>query len=346
MAATRQQSQNGAAKIDASTRILVLHGKEQMLKRLYLQQLRDAMEQTEGEVDSFTFDGRSAELAAVLDELRGYSLMQSYKLVIVDDADTFVKTNRQALERYAQQPVDHATLVMRAAMWNKGNLDKEIAKVGAIIKCDPPKENDAVTWVKNRAKQTRGRSLNHDAAGLMVERLGTDLSLLDSELGKLALLGEAGAPIQRADVEAMVGRSSDEQAYAAQEALLSAMQSGSSEQALRTVRELIELAGQPETLVMYFACDLFRKLTSGASLKQAGWGEKEIAKQLRLPFPIQRSFFNALKGVDQRTLRSLFDQALQFDSRSKSGLGDAKPNLERFCVAAVEQTRSRKRAGR
>jgi len=329
----RKQSRSSPPKVDAGTQILVLHGKEQMLKRVYLQQLREALEQTHGEIESFTYDGRLVELAEVLDELRGYSLMQRYKLVIVEDADTFVKNNRQALERYAQQPVDHATLVLRAGTWNKGNLDKYIAKVGAVISCDALNEKDALPWLANRAKSWYGRPLDREAAQVMIERLGTDLSLLDSELSKIALLGEADEPIQQATVKELVGRSSDEQAWAAQEALLHAIQTGSTDQALRTIRELIDLAGQPEPLVMYFVADLFRKLSVASMLQRAGWQDSQITKHLKVFGPRQRLFLGVLKRFDRDRITSLYDQALQLDSRAKSGLGEPEANHERFCVS-------------
>src|SRR5689334_9173202 len=102
-------------------RIRVIHGPEEMLKRESLDELRASLEATHGSFEVFTFDGKTATLAEVLDELRSYSLMQQHKLVIVDDADVFVTAHREPLERYAQAPLDTATLVLRSTKWNKGN---------------------------------------------------------------------------------------------------------------------------------------------------------------------------------------------------------------------------------
>ena len=149
-------------QLDASVRILVLYGPEDMLKRAKLDELRDALTAGHGEVETFAFDGLSATLADVFDELRGYSLMQTYKLVIVDNADEFTKQHREVLDRYADNPVDHATLVLRAEKWNKGNLDKKIAKVGGVIKCDAPKPAEAAKWLTQRAKSEHGVTLDRE----------------------------------------------------------------------------------------------------------------------------------------------------------------------------------------
>ena len=181
-----------SVEMDAHVRVLAVHGPEDAIKKEKIDQLRAALEKEHGEVQRFTFDGKIATLAEVFDEVRGYSLMGGYKLVIVDPADDFVKAHREPLERYAQNPVDHATLVLRAVGWNRGNLDKYIAKVGAVIKCEPPKPAEAVARLVARAKDVHGMSIERPAAQLMVDRLGVHLVRLETELDKLAAMAGDG----------------------------------------------------------------------------------------------------------------------------------------------------------
>jgi len=338
-AAKKTSTKRQTPQISAATRILVLYGKEQMRKRLYLSQLREALEQQHGEVEVFSFDGKSATLSDVLDELRAFSLMQTHKIVLIEDAEAFVKSHRQALERYAKQPVDHATLVLRAETWNKGNLDKHIASVGAVVECREAKPQEAVDWVIARAKSQHGRLLEKPAAQAMVDRLGVDLSRLDSELSKVAVLGETSEPIKQSHVEELVGKDSDEQAWAAQEALLQALETGSTAQAVRTIRELIELSNQPEPLVMYSVADLWRKLAVASMLRRQGWRDRDIFKHLRIWGPREKMCQNILATFDERTLARMFDRALQLDARAKSGLGEPVRNLERFCVSLRDVAR-------
>ena len=177
-----------ASPVDGQTRILVLHGAEEMVAKRHMDAVRAALAKEHGEVEVFHFPGKSATVADVFDELRGYSLMMTYKLVVVDDADQWVKQHRDALERYAEGPVDHATLVLRAPIWNKGKVDKLIAKVGAVVKCEPPSPPEAAAWLLSRASEEHGVDLDKRAASLLVDRLGPHLMLLDTELAKLALM--------------------------------------------------------------------------------------------------------------------------------------------------------------
>ena len=80
---------------DANVRVLALHGPEEAVKKDHLDTLLAALQKQHGEVETFTLDGKTSSLSDVLDELRGYSLMGTYKLVVVDPADDFVKAHRE-----------------------------------------------------------------------------------------------------------------------------------------------------------------------------------------------------------------------------------------------------------
>ena len=66
-----------------------------MVAKRHLDDLRSALRAGHGEVEVFRFEGKHATLAEVFDELRGYSLMMTYKLVVVSDADQWVKQHRE-----------------------------------------------------------------------------------------------------------------------------------------------------------------------------------------------------------------------------------------------------------
>ena len=87
--------------------IVILHGPELFLHDEYTRRLVESLKTSHGEIEHFSFDGSTTPLAVVLDELRSYGLMQSHKLVVIDNASEFMKAagNRPAMERYAAEPM-------------------------------------------------------------------------------------------------------------------------------------------------------------------------------------------------------------------------------------------------
>jgi len=326
------------ATLDATTRICVLHGAEQMRKQEAYDQLRTALTDVHGDIEPILFDGQTVPLADVLDELRTFSLMQSHKLVVVDEADQFVKRFREAMERYAKDPVDSGTLVLRSVRWNKGNLDKAIAKVGAIVKCDALKPYEAVQWVTDRARRHHGTAIDRDAAQLLVERLGVHLMKLDTELGKLSVMAGQGNAIDSETVMAATGRASDEQAWVVQEAVLSAITSArtgsdAAGRMIEKVRELLDVAGQDAVPLTWAMADLCRKFVHAGWLKQQGMNDAAIGKALKIwPPPRAQMFVKAIGKLNAAAAARLYDNILNRDARCKSGFGNAERHLECFCV--------------
>lgn len=324
--------------IDASVRILVLYGPNEMFRQTCYQQLREALEAEHGAIETYRFDSEEATLADVFDELRSYSLLQQYKLVTLDVGEQFMKSHRKALERYAANPVDHATLVLRAAgKWNPGNFDKLVAKVGAVVKCEHLSRSEAAAWLVDRAKSAHDRKLDKDAAEALVERIGSSLMLLDAELGKLAVLVEAKQPITVDMIDEVVGRASDEDAWVVQEAVLRSMIDGDPAGAIEKIHELIDVGNQPKELITYFVADLMRKFCIARSMKSGGKGEFQITAALKI-WPRERGklFIEVFRQLKPGQVGRLFDRIIELDYRAKSGYGEGVRNLECFAAALAD----------
>ena len=138
---------------------------------LQLQELAAISRELGKEAQRADFDGESAELADVLDELRCYSMFGGGcgKLVVVRNGDDFVSKYRSQLEDYVASPSDSGVLVLRLSSLPKTQrIYKLIEKMGRIIECEPPGEAGLVKWAIEHAKSTQRVTLAPDAAKLLV----------------------------------------------------------------------------------------------------------------------------------------------------------------------------------
>jgi DNA polymerase-3 subunit delta len=334
-------------------RIVILRGPDQYLRLAYTRRLIEALRAEHGEVGQFSFDGETAEPVAVLDELRSYGLLQEHKLVIVDNADKFLasskdeeesagrsgtpgaRTARELMERYAASPVDSATLLLRADTWRPGRIDKAVNKVGTILKCEAPRGAQAVNWCLGRCEKEHGKTIQRRAAEMLVELIGPELARLDTELAKLAAyVGDRGA-IGPDDVKEMVGLSREEQAWAVQAAILS----GSPQQAVGKVRELLAVSRQPEQLVIWAMTDLVRKLHAASSLLRDGQSAGAVAGQLKLWGESRALVPGAARKLRPEPLARLLRRAIETDRQVKSGVGGGPRTLEALALQIADTLR-------
>lgn len=301
--------------ITADTRVALIHSKEPMLTRERIDALTEALRAAHGEVDTVRFDGLSASPAEVFDECRMLSLMPVYKLVIVDDADTFAKEeHRPAIERYCDSPAENATLLLTAESWRLVNLTKKIAAVGAVVEIKEMGDHDAAAWCLIAAEERHGASIEKSAAMLLVERLGVDLSRLDGELEKLAIAAGKGGKITQALIHDLVGGSRAEIAWRVQNAILS----GDPSEALGFVRSVMEGSPRDEIVpMMYSSVDLARKVNACAFAKKAGRDPTNLAS----PFKIwgDTRIFEIASKLPVTKTAAILRECVEADKRSKSG---------------------------
>lgn len=338
------------AALGPQTRVLVLHGVEDVLKREHFEQLRKAVCDAEGaDIEPVYFDGKAAAPAEVFDELRTLGMFQHYRLVVVERADEFVTDHRPLVEAYAANPAPDATLVLRSVKWNSPNLDKLVAKVGAKIKCDLASASEAARWLIAQAKSRHDITLSKPAAETLVARLGRSLGRLGSELGKLAVLVGTGRELDDALINEIAGHGSDDNAWVVQEAILAALASAAGGRGgkardesvagamIEAVHELIDVSGQNDVAVLVATGLLFRELHLAAMMRKQGMSQGAITGKLRLWGGKKDHFFVALDRLKPQATARLLRRIVLADGRAKHGFGEPTRNLECFAATLADE---------
>lgn len=305
--------------------LALFHGSDAFRRQAETDKLRALVEEKGVPIESIRLDGNTAQPADVFDECRTIGLMQQHKFVIVDDADAFVKGDerRAVIERYAKSPSDNATLVLRADGWHPGRLDKLIAEFGIVTKCDALKPAEATKWVAQRVKEAHRATIEPEAAQMLVERMGTELGRLDSELAKLAA-ASAGSPITAQIVREMVGMAREDKAWEIQAYLLRP----DADAALHKLRELLEVSRVDPVPLRWSYADLARKLHAAARALREGASPGTLFSQLRLWGETGNAVLSIARRVDPEHLADLLRATIESDVRGKTGVGDEVRGLE------------------
>lgn len=278
-------------------------------------------------------DGERAELADVLDDLRSFSMFGSGgKVVVVRNADEFVKRFREPLEEYLSNPSTSSTLILRLSSLPKTQrIYKLIAKVGQIDPCDPPK--DLARWVIDRGKAAHEISVGLDAAKMLVELIGADLGRLDNELAKLALSSDDGK-IDARGIGGSVAFQREQEMYDMTNELLA----GKTADALRRWRQLIQLDSSAEFRAVTWIGMWLEDVRAYLAAKQAGRDREFLGKVgWKYRGDKLREFAQGASKLGERGLARAIHLLAEVDHHSKSGVGDAAENVERFILSIGSQ---------
>lgn len=294
--------------------VVVLAGGESFLVRRSLAALRQAVLGDEDDDFGFTrFDGASTSLSDVLDELATVPLLGGRRLVVLDDADPFVTKHRAALERYLEAPSARGVLTLIVKSW-PGNtrLAKKVAAVGVNVECQSPRPAELPAWAVRWAQTTFGKKLARPAAEMLVDLVGNDLALLDSELDKLAVYAGDAPAISVEDVETLTGGWAVETRWQ----LLDAAAEGRTGDALSMLDRLLVSGEAPVGLLATIAWQL-RMLAQAARLAQRGTPLRGALAQVGVkPFAAARAEAQ-LRRLGRDRANRLFGWLLEADLELK-----------------------------
>ena len=228
----------------------------------------------EGEDDDFSLtscEGRSAQWLDVVDLLRERSLFgDDSRTVLVEDADSFVKSYREKLEDYVADPSPDSLLVLELnSLPGNTRLAKAIAKTGLTIRCQVPDRGKELSefvkqlkdWLTHVAREQHKCELKRPAADALLELLPTEAGILYQEVAKLSLLAgdtkSIGAELVRENVGGWRTRKTWDMIDAAAE--------GRADDALAQLDRLISAGEEPHALLPQMASTL-RRFASAATL--------------------------------------------------------------------------------
>lgn len=235
--------------------LYVVFGEDPFLRR---ESIRKAIAREipgdEADVGVARFEGASAKLANVVDELRTLPFFSKRRVALVEDADPFVTAYRKELEAYVDAPSSSGCLILVVKSW-PGNtrLAKSAAKVGLDIDCNNPKEADLLAWLPSYAKQA-GSKMGTDAVKLLLELVGPEPGILVAEVDKLSIATAHVGEIRREDVSRFVESGRLEQIWD----VANAAAEGDGIRAVKLLDDLIASGEHPVGLLARMASSLMK----------------------------------------------------------------------------------------
>lgn len=316
--------------------IRAIFGDESFLKRRQFDQI--TRELTDGgEPPSIgRYDGREATLADVLDEVCTASLLGGRRLVVVDDADTFITRYREGLEKYAANPSQSGVLVLLCRSLQKNTrLYKAIDRTGEIIECKGPREYQVASWLTDHAKQL-GITITGEAAQLLADNIGSDLGRVHAELEKLkTYVGDKGT-IRPEHVEQLSTLTAEQNAFA----LADRMVAGDTSGAMKLLHDVLYLDRNAAFQLLGAMHYRFRQLLAGARMIEEGMNPKDAAGRAKVFGNRQKEFFIQIRQRSATWFGRVVNELHAIDAASKIGRDTVLSGMERLIVKACPRKKA------
>jgi len=203
----------------------------------YIEQ--NVLDETEKGFNQTILYGRDTDLSSVVGLAKGFPMMGERQVVIVKEAQTlkdFAKvssedgestkskkssSDKNPLAAYLDNP-QPATILVFCYKYKKldarSSLSKAIAKQAVLFESKKLYDNKIADWITSYLKDKK-YAINPQAAALLAEYLGNDLSKIVNEMGKLFISLPEGSEITIDHIQENIGLSKDFNVFELQDAL-------------------------------------------------------------------------------------------------------------------------------
>lgn len=297
--------------------VIALHGEEASLKSSVLDVIsREVLggEETD-DMNRVRLRGTDSEWSRLRDELATVSMFGDRRLVILEEADSFISDHRAQLENYCEKPSRKSVLVLDGKSWRKNTrLAKKVDEIGLEIECAELSGPRLTGWLAEMAQTQYGKQLTREAAQLMVELAGSGLGLLEQELAKVASFVGDRNRIGVDDVRQLVGGWRAETTWT----MLDAVRDGDSSTALACLNKLL-FAGEAAPKLLGGINYVFRKLADATEAARQGKPLPAALKDAGVFFRDVENAERYLRRVRRPRAERILGRLVKADSDLKGG---------------------------
>lgn len=296
--------------------IYLLHGEE----AYYVDLISDYIEKTvlndaQKGFDQTVLYGKDVDFSTIVSAAKRYPMMSDYQVILVKEAQGLKwKGDDDFLAKYVENPTPTTILVFA---YKHGKFDKRtkiykaIEKKGIVFESEKLYENKVAPWIIDELHKT-GHKVHPQAAAMMAEYLGTDLSKIANEVQKLVLNVGKEKEISVADIEQNIGISKDFNVFELNTAL-------GKRDALKAIQIVDYFAANPKSnpfvVVLGSLAGYFTKILKYHYLPDKS--SKVVAKELGVHPFFTKEYDLAARNFNRRKVFDIISVLKEFDLKSK-----------------------------
>ncbi|MDP2336531.1 MAG: DNA polymerase III subunit delta [Bacteroidota bacterium] len=256
--------------------------------------------------------GKDTEPHTIIANARRFPMMSNYQVIIVREAQNIKKI--EELESYVKNPLSSTILVINykyKTLDKRKTFPKLVDQKGILFESKKIYDNQLPTWISSYLKSQQ-YSIAPQAAAMLAEYLGADLSKVSNELDKLIISLPVGAQILPDHIEKNIGISKEFNVYELQNAL--------GERDLLKANRIINYFGDnpsdnPATKVISSLFGYFSKILTYQFLEDKS--QNNVASVLQLhPFFV-KTYISAAKNYNIKKLVEIISILREYDMKSK-----------------------------
>lgn len=291
----------------------LLYGEELYLLHQYKDRLLKAMVPEDDTMNFSRFEGKNIEEKALIEIAETMPFFADFRTILIIDSG-FFKTASEIISDYFKEPCETTRFIFVEKEVDKRNrLYKRVKEIGRAVEFTPQTPEVLTGWVLKKLSGENKR-ITPGAMNLFLEKTGTDMSNISTELEKLICYTYGNTDIRETDVEAIVTKRIGDHIFD----MIAAIGSRQQNKALHLYYDLLA-AKQPPLKILVLLTRQFNLMLQTKELRKKGENKAGIASKIGLPPFIADKYIQQAAKFTQEELRNALEDSAEAEESVKTG---------------------------
>ncbi len=293
--------------------VYLLYGEEDYLRRQYRDRLVRALADPEDTMNYHYFEGKDISPEKLIDLAETMPFLAERRVIVVENSG-FFKTAQDKLADYLKELPETTTFIFVEAQADKrGKMYKACKDAGYAAEFAVQTEETLKRWILGRI-QKEGKQITQRALEEFLERTGSDMANISSELEKLFCYTLEKEDITSGDVEAVCIRQINNRIFDMIEKVAAKQQKA----ALDLYYDLIALK-EPPMRILFLIARQFNLLYQTKQMRKKGYDNKSIGEKLSLKSFVVSKYMAQASKFSEEELRTALEECVTAEESVKTG---------------------------
>lgn len=293
--------------------IYLLYGEESYLRKQYRDRLVKALADPEDTMNYHYFEGKDIQPEKLIDLSETMPFLAERRVIVVENSGFFKSAQEKLADYLKELPETTVFLFVEEQVDKRSRLFKVCKDRGYTSEFSAQDEGILKRWIVGIIHK-EGKQITQRGLDLFLERCGSDMENIASELEKLLCYTISKPDITEADVDAVCTRQINNRIFDMIESVALKRQ----QEALDLYYDLLSLK-EPPMRILFLITRQFNMLYQTKLLRKKGYDAKAIGSRLGLAPFIASKYLSQSARFKTADLRGAIEECVQAEESVKTG---------------------------
>lgn len=303
----------------------LLYGSEAYLKKLYRDKLKTAILQDGDEMNYSSFEGKDPDVREIIGVAQTLPFFSERRLIVIENSGLF-KNQSEMADRLKELPESTFFLFVEEEVDKRNKLYKLVKDSGTVSEMNGLDEKNLKLFVASLLNQ-EGRRISENTVNYLLDRCGSDMMNLSSEIDKLISYTYGRDTITTEDIDAVVTTQLTGKIFQ----MIDAIGSKQQQKALELYYDLLALREKPMS-ILYLITRHFNILLQVKELTGKGQPSSAISEMVGVPPFATGKYISQSKNYTKQRLIEALEFGTEIEEQVKTGRMVEKIGVELFII--------------